>query len=365
MATLSAAQRNELASELMTRLLAESPDQPVFAAPFNPSDIDTLFSTPIWGHREVVLTIIIARLINSQFKATEDFYSCHPRTLFEIPIRHSLRENGIPHRKSGPLNVAKNIKKIDLDWAADKNEERVAISVVSVVNAIETVDKNDLWDFALNYLSRYKQEAVRIKDLDIVLPPQENPVFIHDLTKDMIDDVPDGGATAQFIIGRLMEECRLTRKSEVKVDGYLDSVSTTNTTSKKPGDIIEFLPNEDMIVYETTTKAFSDDRLIESYESVVSYGDEKINSVMVICRVQDVPPSLDKSSSSYLMAATQYKQLAYYFVNIYEFIQATLLSLGREGVIKFYANLVNYVNEVSRSEKVKVYFKDWHSKRGL
>lgn len=141
----------------------------------------------------------------------------------------------------------------------------------------------------------------------------------------------------------------------------MDSVSTTNTTSKKPGDIIEKLADGTELVYEITTKEFTDDRLLESYESVVSYGAD-IQDVVVICRPQDVPDSLE-NSQSYLRAATQYRELSYYFVDIYEYIRSTLLLLPPDARSSFYALLIEYVNKVDTAEKVKLYLKAWHDSR--
>lgn len=359
--TLSAAERNEQIYQLLVDLLKNADEKPSYKAPFDEDDIETIFNTSIWGHREVVLTIIMARLINPKFRASVDFYACNPRSIFEKPIRKALREFGIPHRKSGPLNVAKNIKKINKDWATDKNGGDIAIRVVNLVNGIEKVSATELMSFAQAFISRYKQEAQRIKDMEVDLPPQENPLFLSSLCSDLVDNVPDGGATAQMLIGLLMEGVKDGRNSQVEVSGYMDSVSTTNTTSKKPGDIIEKLANGVELVYEITTKEFTDDRLLESYESVMDY-DTQIQDVFVICRPQDVPQSLE-INQAYIIASTQYRELSYYFVDIYHYIQSALLFLTPEARRSFYGSLITYVNKVDTSEKVKTYLKTWHQDR--
>lgn len=355
---MSATQRNEQVHQLLVSYLKKADAHPSFREPFEESDVEVLFSTSIWGHREIVLTILMARLINPKFKASVDFYACNPRSIFEKPIRKALREFGIPHRKSGPLNVAKNIKKINKDWATDKNGGDVALSVVNIVNAIEKVPATGLRDFTQSFISRYKQEAKRVKDMELNLPPQENPLFLSKLCSDLIDNVPDGGASAQMIVGLLMESVGRDRGSKVEVLGYEDSVSTTNTTSKKPGDIIEQLGVGKELVYEITTKEFTDDRLLESYESVADYGAD-IKDVFVVCRPQDVPESLE-ISQSYIMASTQYRELSYYFVDIYQYIQSALLFVTASARQGFYESLVSYVNKMDTSEKVKLYLRDWH-----
>lgn len=357
---MTAEERNQQIYEILSGLLRDDRAVTSFPAPFSKDEVEPLFQTNIWGHREIVLTIILARLMDSRFKASQDFYACNPRSIFEKPIRRALREHGIPHRKSGPLNVAKNTKKINKDWATDKHGGEVAMSVVEIVKKIEAAPKDMLNHFAAAFVARYKQEARRIRDLEVTLEPSENPIYIAKLCIDLINNMPDGGATAQFIVGLLMEKISKDREAKVVVTGHRDSVSTTNTTSGKPGDITERISDREDIIYEVTTKMFSDDRMIESYESVKDF-DESIKDVFVICRPKDVPETLSSDAGkSYLLATTQFKDLAYYFINIYDYVRALLLSLTPEGRRSFYEELGGYVNEINRSESVKRYFAKWH-----
>ena len=357
---LSAIKRNAEIYRILSGFLRSRGSAVKFPIPFNVKEVESLFQTSIWGHREIVLTILMARLLNSKFEASENFYACNPRSIFEKPIRKALREHGIPHRKSGPLNIAKNSNKINRDWATDKRGGEIAMNVVKIVKKIESVSQSELKKFALAYIARYKQEAERIKKMVVNLPPQENPIYISKLCSDLINFVPDGGATPQIVVGLLMETINKDRKSNVIVSGHRDSVSTTNTTSKKPGDIIEKINDNIELIYEVTTKKFSDDRLIESYEAVMAY-DKILRNVFVICRPQDVPEALSNRGSSYIMATTQCRELVYYFINIYEYIQSAIIFLTPEGRKFFYEELVAYVNNTYTSEKVKRYFKQWHS----
>lgn len=357
---LTAKDRDTEVYKILVGLLKDKASKPTFSAPFDKDEVESLFTTPIWGHREIILTIIMARFLNPAFKASENFYACNPRSIFEHPVRKALREFAIPHRKSGPLNVAKNSKKINKDWATDKHGGDIAINVVKIVKKIETVSRKQFEKFAAAYVTRYRQEAKRVKEMAVDLPAQENPVYITKLCVSMINEVPDGGATPQIIVGLLMEATIKDRHANVQVSGHRDSVSTTNTTSKKPGDIIEKINGNSQLIYEITAKSFTDDRLIESYEAVMDY-DKGLKDVVVICRPQDVPESLTDKKASYVMATTQFKELAYYFVNIYDYIESTLMFLTPAGRKDFYAELTKYVNETNRSEKVKGYYKKWHS----
>src|SRR5579884_2017781 len=168
------AKRNQEVYELLSGFLRSGQKEAKFKPPFDSNEVEVLFTTPIWGHRELVLTVLLTRLVYPDFKATEELYKYHPRSVYEKPIRKALREFGIPHKKSGPLNVAKNIKRLNMDWATDKNDERVAVSAVKIVEKIEQVSESDLREFAKAYCSRYLQEATRVKDMEVELPPQEN-----------------------------------------------------------------------------------------------------------------------------------------------------------------------------------------------
>lgn len=358
---LTATERNVEAYRIVTAFLKNKrPGE--FSTPFIAEEVESLFQTPIWGHREIILTIIVASLLDPKFKASKDFYACNPRSIFEQPIRKALREFGIPHRKSGPLNVAKNSKKINSDWATDKHGGEIAMNVVKIVRKIESVNTEKLKQFAQAYIYRYKQEAKRIKELGVELPPQENPIFLSKLCFGLINEVPDGGATPQFIVGLLMESMNKDRKNAVSVFGHKDSVSTTNTTSKKPGDIVETISEGSELIYEITVKKFSDDRLIESHDAVLQYSPH-IKDVYVVCRPEDVPDTLSKEEGL-VIATTQYRELSYYFLNIYYFIQSKVILLSPEGRRGFYQQLVDYINDTNTSEKVKVYFSRWHTENG-
>lgn len=358
---LTASERDLKIYRVLIELLRKSNKNIQFRRPFNSDEVESLFQTSIWGHREILLTIILARLLNNKFKASENFYACNPRSIYEKPIRKTLRNFGIPHRKSGPLNVAKNSKKINKDWATDKHGGDIALNVVKIVKKIESVSKKELQNFAAAYVARYLQEAKRIKKMRVKLSPQENPIYLASLCIDLVNSVPDGGATPQIIIGLLMEAMKKDRKTCAEISGHHDSVSTTNTTSKKPGDIIEKINGDSIIIYEVTTKMFSDDRLIESHESVMDFN-KKLKDVVVICRPQDVPESFGDKKQSYVIATTQFHELTYYFINIYDYIQSTFVFLTPAGRKIFYKELIDYVNKTNTAEKVKKYFKLWHLK---
>jgi hypothetical protein len=147
----------------------------------------------------------------------------------------------------------------------------------------------------------------------------------------------------------------------------MDSVSTTNTTSKKPGDIIEEFSDSSKRIYEVTVKPFSSDRMIESYEAIKAFDKEnKIVEVFVICRKEDVPKEVEKRSSNYyLLGTAKYQDMLYYFVDIFEWIEEKLLYMTIESRGRFYSALAEHINQINTSEKVKRYFSEWHQAHSL
>lgn len=360
---LSAEQRNTKIHLLLTNLLKEARGNQAieYPPPFTKEEVETLFTSHIWGHREITLTIILARLLDPVFKASEDFYACNPRSIYEKPIRELLRQNGIPHKKSGPLNVAKNSQKIDSVWAHNKRGDGMALVVADLVKKIEIVSREELEKFALAYVKRYLLEATKVASLNFEINNTEDPVFLYNLCKDLIINVPDGGSIPQFLVGTLIENFNSGNESDLITSGHLDSVSSTNTTSKKPGDVIEEFPDSSKRIYEITVKTFSMDRMMESHEAVKAFDEvAEIKEVFVICREVDVPTEVKRTSSSFLLGALPYQDIIYYFVDIFAWVQDKILFMPASSRIEFYAAVVDHVNEVNTSEKVKIYFTDWH-----
>ena len=365
MKTISAQERNEKVLSLLEDLfLQASNSDGNFQKPFKKDEVEALFSSHIWGHREITLTIIIARLLDKNFHASQDFYACNPRSLFEKPIRTKLRELGIPHKKSGPLNVAKNIQKINADWAENKRGDGIAMSVAKIVEKIEQVSEKKLRAFAVVYCKRYLQEAEKVEQLKFIPQQNQDPLFLTKLAYDLVSNVPDGGSTPQMVIGILLEVSHENKNSSVVLSGHKDSVSTTNTTSKKAGDAIEQFPDKTEFIYEITVKKFSNDRLRESYEAIKAHDTKNaIQEVFVICRQQDIPDeAINQFDSKFFLGTVSHQDIIYYFVDIFEWMQEKILFLTPSGREQYYQNLAKYINQPNTSEKVKVYFKQWHTK---
>lgn len=76
---LTAGQRNAEVYRMLSGLLKNVKSVGAYPKSFDKKEIESLFLTSIWGHREIILTIVMARLMDPNFKASEDFYACNPR----------------------------------------------------------------------------------------------------------------------------------------------------------------------------------------------------------------------------------------------------------------------------------------------
>lgn len=332
------------------------------------NDLELVFNTTAWGFREILLVITIARTLDRTYLASSSFYKCNPRALYEGPIRSELLKRGIPHKKSGPLNVAKATVGINSQWAAQRRPAIVAEKVVSLVSQIERFKKNKL-DYFMKYLFfRFLKEASRIATLSVNLKPESDPKFLFDLSSAMIRQAPDGGNSPQRIIGLLLQSYHEDLQTGIKVLGHEDSASTTSTTSKKPGDITESSLDETFIkIYEVTVKPFSYSRVEDSYEAVIKYSDLsgiKIYEVVVICRKEDIHPKLINSANGTIyFGKLEYQDLTYHFANIFDWIMNQLLRMDTDARLTFYLKLNSYVSNPNTSEKVKLFWQNYHSNK--
>src|SRR3989338_409217 len=121
------------------------------------------------------------------------------------------------------------------------------MNVVKIVNAIEKMTQEELKEFTSSYIVRYAKEAGRVKRMSYKPEANGDPIYLANLCQSLIVDVPDGGATPQMIVGLLIEAINKDKGNTSTVSGHLDIVSTTNTTSKKPGDIIETLSSGNFV----------------------------------------------------------------------------------------------------------------------
>jgi hypothetical protein len=328
------------------------------------AQIETLFETTTWGFREIMLVVVVGRLLDDGYRPGKALYDCNPRALYEGPMLGVLRVEGIPARKSGPLNIAKAAQGLSIEWAAQRRPKWVADEVVRLVKAIEGMDQTELEEFSAALHARFLKEASRVAALSVTAPPESDPQHLYEICVELINEVPDGGNTPQRIVGHLMEAYHTELQTGIVVTGHLDRASVTSTTSKKPGDINEEQADGTVLcVYEVTVKLFGGARMIDSYETVKRYSTGKalpIREVVVICRTSDVHPGIepDNRISAIYLGKLEHQDLTYHFINIYEWIIAQLSRMPVDARLSFHQQLSEYIADANTSEAVKKHWAD-------
>lgn len=329
--------------------------------------LDKLFSTTAWGFREILLVVIIAMRLDNAFRASTGLYDCNPRAIYEGPIKEFLIEKDIPHRKSGPLNVAKATVGLDMTWAAQRLPSDVAEEVVHLVDFMEQDDGNTemkIENVGTSLLRRLISYSKSLANLSVEIEPSEDPDFLYHLCYELITQTPDAGNTPQKIAALLLKCYHTFFHTGVEVTGGDDRASVTSTTSKKPGDINEECAGRIYKVYEVTVKHFDIARIRDSYDCISIYNEAhstNINEIIVICRREDCPPDMEASGLHGYLGKYTYQNIVYYYWDIFEWISNTLQHMVPEGRNGFYLLLNSYINETNTSEAVKKLWQELHS----
>lgn len=333
--------------------------------PATESELEPLFSTTIRGPREILLTVVVARLLDDGYQASVDFYACHPRPLFEGPIRSSLSQHGIPHGKSGPLNYAKGSQMIDEGWATRRRPRGAAEQVVRLVREVEGMSRVELEGFATVLCARLLREGSRVAGLSVETRPEGDPAQLYGFCERLMRDVPDAGNTPQRIVGLLLNSYHVELQTGLVVTGHEDRASVTSTTSKKPGDINEELPDGTIVhVYEVTLKPFDQARVAESYMTVRGYDSAagtSTSEVVVVCREEDAhPDATEKHIPVGYLGKVDHEDITYHFVEIYGWVMSELVRMPFDARLAFYESLNEYITHPNTAEAVKRAWRELH-----
>lgn len=336
-------------------------------------EMDGLFKTKAWGFREILLVVVVGMYLDHNFHASTGLYDCNPRAIYEGPIKKFLIDKELPHRKSGPLNVAKATVGLDETWAAQRRPSAAAESVVDIVNYLEKSSEDEakqkkrIDSVAISLLRRLISYSSHLENLSVEIEPDADPDFLYMVCRKLVDEAPDSGNTPQKIAAFLLKSYHETLHTKVNVTGGEDRASVTSTTSHKPGDVNEESSEENEIykVYEITIKPFDLARIQDSYDAVTIYNKENgtyITEIIVICRPQDCPKNMVLSGLEEYMGHYSYQNVMYYYWNIYEWMASTLQRMTDEGRQMFYSLLNNYINDINTAEIVKQLWHDIHTK---
>lgn len=322
------------------------------------TSMDKLFSTTAWGFREILLVVIVGMKLDPNFRSSTGLYDCNPRAIYEGPIKEFLIEREIPHRKSGPLNVAKATVGLDMTWAAQRRPSTVAEEVVHLVDYIEAEPNSSRIDnIAISLLRKLIAESNRMEALSVDIESSSDPLFLYKLCYELTTKTPDAGNTPQKISALLLKNYHLAMNTGIVVTGEEDRASVTSTTSKKPGDVNEESSDGTIYkVYEITIKHFDIARIRDSYDCVRIYNqnnDSDLHEIIVICRPEDCPDNMNRSDLRLYMGSYEYQDIVYYYWNIYEWMSDTLQRMTPQARSMFYADLNAYISDINTAENVK------------
>lgn len=320
------------------------------------ASLENLIPIKAMGFRGVVLTSIVAKELDPSFDPLTDFYSCHPRSIFEQGIYYALQESGIPCGKSDPLNVAKNIQKLDYDWAQGRRPQTAARAAVDYLRHLEGAEGDvarrktlirlffrKLLDFA---------DHVATHNSHFVANDQEPPLATARKLAQFATACPEGGTIPQFLVGSLIDALRKTDARFKGVYGVTDSVFGTNTTSKKPADVWEVMADERIGgVYEVTVKKIDKKRLDDCAENLKALGLAD-KAVTFICRMPDDIQSLPTEGDALIHAGIRFQ-----FISIEAFIVISFCNLLAYDQHLFMQQLEAFVGDLNRRLTTKEYWR--------
>lgn len=321
--------------------------------------LNDIFNSKTESYREIILVALIGRKLDDNFSAYSGFYDCKPRAIFEGPIKDFCLTKGFPHTKSGPLNIAK-ASNINEDWSSQRDPQEDAIKVVKLIKQIDEGSDELRRNIGIDLLRKYINASIHVQELSVQIDPNSDPNFLAHLCFEMIEKAPDSGNTPQRICGYMLSTYHTITNTGIIVTGTEDSASTTSTTSKKPGDINEELPDGTILkVYEITIKPFNLSRIKDSFDCICKYNEEcnaSLNEVIVICQKRDCPTEMTKSDLQFCLGSYEYQNVIYYFWDIYEWILYMLQHMIPSARESFYETFNDYVNALNTHEYVK---KEW------
>lgn len=349
-------ERQQLARSHTESLLAQA--DAVGSPPNNVArSLERVVSSKSKGLRELLLIVVVARLIDPKFRATQDYNACRPRGLYP-GIRNALARAGIPHGKDGALNVAKGNPPIDKQWAQARDDGTAADEVVRLVGFLEGMNRDELAEFGAQLGALLLNEATRVAELDVEISPSQDAEWLAGACRQLIENAPDRGNTPQVIVGLLLSSKANALGASVTIEGVEDAACVTTSTSNKLGDLCVLdARDQPVVAYEVTVKPFGEERVTDCTAAIHDYATANeltVNEMTVLCRPEDLHPAATGGvgSTSYLGAVDD-QDVRYHFVNLYEWILSELLELPPAARAEFHSAMSQYVRDPNVSESVK------------
>ncbi len=351
--------RNSSVQELTKKFLASSGvDQSKINSAIK-KDIELVFKSAKRSFREVLFTVVVARILDEDFKSTKDLYACKPRPVYEQGIKPILDSSGVPCTQSGPLNVAKATTAITAEWAEMKIPIEIGKATYRIAAHVDSLKIVDLEIVASFMGELFMEDAVHVASLVTENDPLSDPHILQEISRKMIIEALDAGNTPHRVVGTLLELHKEISSSNTTVDGTEDSAATTNLTSKKLGDLTVFKETGEVIsIYEVTLKEFTEQRIEECSKSLIgNLGAEAAGNseVIVLCRQEDMPSIAIASEEPGLILGglTDKLGVKYNFIDIFQWINIRILELNKTFRVEYFRRVEAYVNRVKTPLKVK------------
>ena len=291
--------------------------------------------------------LILLPVKSNSYEPLNDFYGCNPRAIFENGIFYALQENNIPCGKSDPLNVAKNVNRLNEDWAKGKRPAKAALAAVEFLRlTLEASDceRERLIDYFFFRLWQYAQKVsdYEVVHVDAVLKSKlevGNRLIAFTLA------YPEAGALPQFLVANLLQAN--FKHSAIAVVGGEESVFGTNTTSKKPADIWLEEGGEPTNLYEITVKKVTLKRLNDSVDALKTT--RRLNcTVTFICRLPE-----DISELALVSNHFTYRGKRFDFVDYRAFCLSLFVLLSKDDVEEVLERTSELVENVNTSLRTK------------
>ena len=310
--------------------------------------LQKLINVSAMGFRGIVATAITGKYLNPVYDPLNDFYSCNPRSIFEQGIFYAFEEKHIPCGKSDPLNVAKNINVLNVEWAKGKRPQSAAQAVVDYLKYIETAKEKDKEKIINFFFFKLLQYAKSINAIEIKLPKNQkwpSQIFALKLCQFFLE-YPESGTLPQLIISKLLN--KVYENSNIVVCGGDESVFGTNTTSKKFADIWLETDGIPFNLFEITVKKIDAKRLDDCIQSLHALNALDL-PIHFICRL---PVDVDtlKNLEDFTL---NYKQKTFNFVDIRSFAHSLSSLLSDDQINETLSDIQNFVKQINRPVKTK------------
>ncbi len=307
-----------------------------------------------WGIRELLVTCCVGFILDrlehiENFQPTVEFYEMKPRSVYAT-IRGILDEKKIPHRKDGPLNMAKGITGLNNTWADSRKCKVAANDLVYLLRQMEQ-DSSLVDKIFTVTMQRMLKLASDVRELKVKHKTGVYDEIIFRSLVDVIHQATDGGNTPHNLISILLSEAVLFwSNGSYSVLGAGESANATDTTSKKPGDFaIADDAGKILQIMEVTLKVFGDQRISDSINSLRDYesngGVLENAEVVVLCRVEDTPRKRFEAVTS--------EGVTFYFMSINAWIYSKLTEIGRKNRLTVFEKFTDYVNDYRTNNRVK------------